>query len=148
MRLRLDQAQLHRVAHHRRHAVITKTARVNGRRASDNSFYIYLGGLIGGGWGAKYDSDGMNATIAINDTGVGMSSESKDRIFERFFRVDDAHSTPGFGLGLPIAQSIIEKHEGWIDVESNPGQGTTFSIHLPQTTTEVIEQPILELATT
>lgn len=41
--------------------------RVNGRRAADNSFYIYLGGLIGGGWGAKHDSDGMNATIAIND---------------------------------------------------------------------------------
>jgi len=41
--------------------------RVNGRRLRDNSFYIYLGGLIGGGWGAKHDSDGMNATIAIND---------------------------------------------------------------------------------
>ena len=41
--------------------------RVNGRRPKDDSFYIYLGGLIGGGWGAKYNSDGMNATIAIND---------------------------------------------------------------------------------
>src|SRR5262249_31874255 len=41
--------------------------RVNGRRPRDNSFYIYLGGLIGGGWGAKHDSDGVNATIAIND---------------------------------------------------------------------------------
>ena len=41
--------------------------RVNGRRPKDNSFYIYLGGLIGGGWGAKHDSDGMNATIAMND---------------------------------------------------------------------------------
>jgi len=41
--------------------------RVNGRKASDNSFYIYLGGLIGGGWGAKHNSDGMNATIAMND---------------------------------------------------------------------------------
>ncbi len=41
--------------------------RVNGRKALDNSFYIYLGGLIGGGWGAKHNSDGMNATIAMND---------------------------------------------------------------------------------
>ena len=41
--------------------------RVNGRKASDNSFYIYLGGLIGGGWGAKHNNDGMNATIAMND---------------------------------------------------------------------------------
>ncbi len=41
--------------------------RVNGRRPKDDSFYIYLGGLIGGGWGAKHDSDGRNATIAMND---------------------------------------------------------------------------------
>src|SRR3990170_938697 len=41
--------------------------RINGRRPKDNSFYIYLGGLIGGGWGAKHDSDGMNAVIALND---------------------------------------------------------------------------------
>ena len=41
--------------------------RVNGRKAEDNSFYIYLGGLIGGGWGAKHNSDGMSATIAMND---------------------------------------------------------------------------------
>ena len=42
-------------------------ARVNGRKPKDNAFYIYLGGLIGGGWGAKHNSDGMSATIAIND---------------------------------------------------------------------------------
>jgi len=41
--------------------------RVNGRRPKDDSFYIYLGGLIGGGWGAKSDSDGRNSTIAMND---------------------------------------------------------------------------------
>jgi N-methylhydantoinase B len=42
-------------------------ARIHGRRPKDNSFYIYPGGLIGGGWGARYDHDGMNATIAMND---------------------------------------------------------------------------------
>ena len=41
--------------------------RINGRRPKDDSFYIYLGGLIGGGWGAKHDSDGRNSTIAMND---------------------------------------------------------------------------------
>src|SRR6202008_4182822 len=41
--------------------------RVNGRRPRDDSFYIYLGGLIGGGWGAKHNGDGRNATIAMND---------------------------------------------------------------------------------
>ena len=41
--------------------------RINGRRPQDDSFYIYLGGLIGGGWGAKHNSDGRNAMIAMND---------------------------------------------------------------------------------
>ncbi|MBA3870248.1 MAG: PAS domain-containing protein [Anaerolineae bacterium] len=88
------------------------------------------------------------ANITISDSGVGMSVETQTRIFERFFRADDAHSTPGFGLGLPIAQTIIEKHQGWIDVESTPAKGTTFIIHLPQTAAEVISLPTLELATT
>lgn len=86
------------------------------------------------------------ATIKISDTGVGIHAESKNHIFERFFRVDDAHSTPGFGLGLPIAQSIIEKHQGWVDVESVPGSGTTFTIWLPQQATKTRTHPTLQLA--
>jgi len=85
-------------------------------------------------------------SIKISDTGIGISEESKNHIFERFFRVDEAHSTPGFGLGLPIAQSIIEKHQGWVDVESVPGTGTTFTIWLPKQTTETITHPTLQLA--
>lgn len=85
-------------------------------------------------------------SINISDTGVGISEESKNHIFERFFRADDAHSTPGFGLGLPIAQSIIEKHKGWVDVESVPGKGTTFTIWLPQQANETVRHPTLHLA--
>ena len=58
------------------------------------------------------------ATIEIRDSGIGMSEETKAHIFERFYRADQAHSTPGFGLGLSIAQTIIEKHSGQIDVEA------------------------------
>src|SRR5262249_26740057 len=54
----------HIIAGHHADLVV---GRVNGRRPKDDSFYIYLGGLIGGGWGAKHDSDGCNATIAMND---------------------------------------------------------------------------------
>ena len=52
---------------------LMRIGRINGRRPKDNSFYIYLGGLIGGGWGAKYDSDGQNATIAMNETSIAMT---------------------------------------------------------------------------
>ncbi len=88
------------------------------------------------------------ASIEIRDTGIGMSTETKARIFERFFRADEAHSTPGFGLGLPIAQTIIEKHRGQIDVESALGTGTTFTIRLPQATSDPTAVPAAQLTTT
>jgi signal transduction histidine kinase len=85
------------------------------------------------------------ATIAISDSGIGMSAETQTHIFERFFRADDAHSTPGFGLGLPIAQTIIEKHHGHIDVESTLGTGSTFTICIPESATKAAAVPILQL---
>lgn len=71
------------------------------------------------------------AVIQIEDNGIGIDTEDQVHIFERFWRKDTAHSTPGFGLGLPIAQKIIELHQGTIAVCSRIGEGTTFSIHLP-----------------
>lgn len=73
-------------------------------------------------------------TIAITDTGVGIADEVMPRIFERFYRHDEAHSTPGFGLGLPIAQKIVELHEGRIEAESEIGKGSRFVVYLPITT--------------
>jgi signal transduction histidine kinase len=84
---------------------------------------------------------GDPVAITISDTGMGMTPETQARIFERFYRADEAHSTPGFGLGLSIAQSIIEKHQGNINVQSQVGEGTTFTIRLPQTSTEAIAIP-------
>ncbi|MCA0456223.1 MAG: hypothetical protein LCI00_19750 [Chloroflexi bacterium] len=69
--------------------------------------------------------------IEIQDTGMGISPESLGHIFERFWREDKAHSTPGFGLGLPIVQKIVENHHGKIDVVSEVGKGSTFRIVLP-----------------
>ena len=71
------------------------------------------------------------ATITIRDTGIGMSDEQVSHIFERFYRVDEAHSTPGFGLGLPIVARIIELHHGEISVASEVGKGTSVTIRLP-----------------
>lgn len=70
-------------------------------------------------------------SITIEDDGPGIPEAALPHIFERFYRLDDAHTTPGFGLGLPIARSIIEKHGGSITISSTPGQGTRVSIHLP-----------------
>lgn len=85
-------------------------------------------------------------TIEITDTGIGMSTESQNHIFKRFYRADDSHATPGFGLGLPIAQSIIDKHQGWIDVQSSPGKGATFTIGLPRKPDEIVRHSDLQLA--
>ncbi len=75
--------------------------------------------------------DGKYIAIEIQDNGVGISPEAQTHIFERFWRQDQAHTTPGFGLGLPIAQKIIEQHGGTIRVESAVGTGSTFTLRLP-----------------
>ena len=66
------------------------------------------------------------------DTGIGMAKEEIPRIFERFYRVDRARSrnSGGTGLGLAIVKHLAEAHNGRIEVESEPGVGTTFSIYL------------------
>lgn len=72
--------------------------------------------------------------VEVSDTGVGMTQETKTRIFERFYRLDDAHSDVGLGLGLPIAQKIVEQHGGKISVESKFGVGSMFRLHFPLAT--------------
>jgi PAS domain S-box-containing protein len=68
----------------------------------------------------------------ISDNGIGIPAEYLPRIFDRFFRVPKAECSRGTGLGLAIARKIIESHEGTIGVESEEGQGTTFSFSLPK----------------
>jgi signal transduction histidine kinase len=71
--------------------------------------------------------------ISIRDSGVGMPDTIQRNIFKRFYRADVAHTTSGFGLGLPIAQRIVELHHGCIEVESAPEKGSLFRIILPLT---------------
>jgi signal transduction histidine kinase len=73
------------------------------------------------------------AVIAVEDRGVGIALEEQRRIFEQFYRVpsQDNEGIPGTGLGLTLVRHIAEGHGGRITVESVPGQGSTFSIHLP-----------------
>ncbi len=73
------------------------------------------------------------ALLEVCDTGEGISSEDQPRIFERFFRADQARSrsSGGNGLGLAICKSLVEAHDGKISFESSPGSGTTFVVELP-----------------
>ncbi len=72
--------------------------------------------------------------IAVTDQGVGIEEEEVDRVFERFFRTDPARSrhTGGSGLGLSIVKHVVQNHGGDIRVWSQPGNGSTFTIRLPE----------------
>jgi signal transduction histidine kinase len=73
------------------------------------------------------------AVVRIRDTGIGIPKEEQENIFKRFYRLDKSRSreTGGVGLGLSIAQWIAQTHHGRIEVESDPGRGSTFIVYLP-----------------
>jgi PAS domain S-box-containing protein len=80
-------------------------------------------------------SAGINAGecwVAVADTGPGIPAEALPHIFETFWRDDSAHTTPGFGLGLPIVRKIARLHDGDVTVTSTPGEGSRFCLVLPQ----------------
>lgn len=72
--------------------------------------------------------------VTVTDRGIGIPLEEQSRIFERFYRVDDAltRRTQGSGLGLYLAKAVIDAHRGRIWVKSVPGQGSTFAFALPR----------------
>jgi two-component system NtrC family sensor kinase len=104
---------------------------VNAIQASGNGGVVHLGfrrevttpPLKHGG------NQGNFLCLYVEDKGHGMDAETQARIFDPFFTTKDVGA--GTGLGLSIAYGMVRDHGGWIDVESQPGQGTTISIHLP-----------------
>jgi len=69
--------------------------------------------------------------IRVQDSGPGMSEELCKRLFDRFYRGDASRSTPGFGLGLSIARTLVEAQNGTLNIESEVGKGSTFTVLLP-----------------
>jgi len=84
----------------------------------------------GGRISVKAEMEGQMVHFFVTDTGSGIPRQFIDRIFEQFFRVPDQKSETGTGLGLAIAKEIVEAHGGTINVESQEGEGTTFSFTL------------------
>lgn len=77
--------------------------------------------------------DGRHVDISVADHGIGIPERDRERVFERFYRVDRARSrdTGGTGLGLAIVRHVVNNHRGEVLVESSEGVGTTFTLRLP-----------------
>jgi len=97
---------------------------------SNGISYNHVGGTVT----VSTRKQGNNLEVKISDTGIGISQENLPFIFDEFFRVKNKETRhiSGTGLGLPIAKRIIEAHNGRIEVVSELGKGTTFTILLPK----------------
>src|SRR6478735_1197823 len=83
-------------------------------------------------------------SISVTDQGEGLSAEDQERVFERFYRVDAARSrhTGGTGLGLSIVKHVASNHGGEVTLWSQPGQGSTFTLRLPEMEGQDVDRPV------
>lgn len=87
----------------------------------------------GGHVSIRLQATARNAVLEVTDTGIGISGEHLPRLFDRLFRADAAdRSTAGTGLGLAIVKRIVDVHRGTVEVRSQPGRGSTFTVRLPR----------------
>ena len=90
------------------------------------------GGCIGVGVESSVRNGREYVAVSVRDTGCGMEEGDKERIFTRFYQVEDGHKTqPGSGIGLHLVKGYVDLHGGEITVDSRPGEGSTFTVLLP-----------------
>lgn len=87
----------------------------------------------GGSIRVRLRREGQELILSVEDTGIGIPEENLQHIFDRFYRVPTGERNPerGLGLGLSFVAWIVKAHQGRIQVESHPGKGSTFTVHLP-----------------
>ena len=73
------------------------------------------------------------ASIAVRDTGIGLSPEEAKMVFSRFWRADAGRNraSGGLGIGLAVVKEIVDRHGGWVQVEGEKGKGACFTLHFP-----------------
>lgn len=95
--------------------------------------YTAEGGSVKIAMEKSRNKKGQEFSLSVADNGIGLTEEEQEKVFERFYRADKARTRKegGYGLGLSIAKSIVEAHNGEIEIESKLGQGTIFWVKLP-----------------
>jgi signal transduction histidine kinase len=102
---------------------------VFGNLLSNAVRYTSAGGTVR----VQYGQASSEVWVDVQDTGIGIPLEVRDKIFERFYRSADARKmdAQGLGLGLTLVQQIVKAHDGRIELESEPGKGSRFRVILP-----------------
>jgi signal transduction histidine kinase len=85
----------------------------------------------GGRVDVEIERDADAAILRVRDTGPGIPTDEQLRIFDRLFRGDTSRAERGLGLGLSVVKAIVEAHAGTVEVQSEPGRGSTFTVRLP-----------------
>ena len=128
LRLRLDVKT-------QRHELFCEADRDMIRQALINLMSNALRYTPEGGWVVvSVGQEGRDVVIAVSDTGIGIAKEDLARVFSRFWRSDASREreSGGLGVGLAVTKEIVDRHHGFIGVESELGKGTKFAIHIPR----------------